>query len=83
MLTLNEEIMEIISLLIFHAFGNVVAWYLMGRDKTYAVNQQWRIAEWVLVLPALFCGPFGNLIGMWSFWHKIRKRQFHLPYFRH
>ena len=71
-------VLGIISMLFWQLFGwlfwlgmNFLAFVLMGWDKMQAEEQSYyRINEKILLLPALFCGPFGSLLGMWFFRHK-------------
>lgn len=51
---------------------NLVAFALMGLDKSRARRHRWRIPERVLFLWALLGGSIGATAGMWLFRHKTR-----------
>ena len=51
---------------------NILAYSLMGVDKTKARQNKRRIPEKVLFLAALFGGSMGALVGMYSFRHKTK-----------
>ena len=51
---------------------NVLAFALMGIDKSKAKRHLWRIPEKTLFLSALLGGGAGAIIGMYFFHHKIR-----------
>ena len=55
---------------------NAVAFLMMGLDKWKAKRGVWRTPEWVLLSVAFLCGAAGALLGMYIFWHKVRKVQF-------
>ena len=51
---------------------NVLAFTLMGIDKSKAKRHLWRIPEKTLFLSALLGGGTGAIIGMYFFHHKTR-----------
>ena len=55
---------------------NIIAFMLMGIDKSKAKRHQWRIPEKTLFLSALLFGSTGANLGMWVFRHKTRHIQF-------
>ncbi len=57
---------------------NIIAFFLMGLDKRYAINHHYRISESFLLSVALFGGALGIWIGMRWFHHKTRKPLFML-----
>ena len=60
-------------LLIFYPFViNLLAFSLMGTDKTNARKGKRRIPEATLFLSALAGGSLGAVIGMYFFRHKTR-----------
>lgn len=52
---------------------NLVAYFLMGLDKHYAVKHKHRIPERVLLGFAICFGSIGILLGMFAFHHKTSK----------
>lgn len=54
---------------------NVVCFLMYGVDKAKAIYNQWRIKESTLLGFSVF-GPFGAIIAMILFWHKVRKIKF-------
>ncbi|WP_227936641.1 DUF1294 domain-containing protein [Alkalihalobacillus deserti] len=55
---------------------NLVAYVLMGTDKSRAKKHQKRIPERTLFLFALFGGSLGVYTGMKSFRHKTKHNSF-------
>ena len=51
---------------------NVLAFVLMGIDKSKARRGAWRISEKVLFVPVLLGGGVGGCLGMRTFQHKTR-----------
>lgn len=51
---------------------NIVAFSLMGIDKSKAKRKVWRIPEKTLFLSAAIGGSVGAIIGMYFFHHKTR-----------
>lgn len=60
------------------AFMSGVGFIMMGLDKNYAQNHQYRISERILMGVALFGGWFGIYLGMRLFHHKTKKPLFTL-----
>lgn len=56
---------------------NLAAFAAYGIDKYKAIHRRWRISEQNLLLFALI-GPFGAMLGMFWFNHKINKLKFKL-----
>lgn len=54
---------------------NIAALTAYGIDKYKAIHRMWRISEQNLILIA-FLGPFGAMLGMFLFNHKINKLKF-------
>lgn len=57
---------------------NIVAFSLMGIDKSKAKRKVWRIPEKTLFLSASIGGSVGAIIGMYFFHHKTRHWYFKL-----
>lgn len=55
---------------------NVLAFSLMGIDKSKARRGAWRIPEKVLFLSAVIGGSVGALLGMFAFRHKTKHLRF-------
>lgn len=55
---------------------NVVAFIIMGVDKSRAVRHRWRVRESTLFLSAIVGGSIGALLGMLLFRHKTNHRSF-------
>lgn len=55
---------------------NVLAFALMGADKSKARRGAWRIPEKVLFLSAIIGGSAGALLGMFAFRHKTKHLRF-------
>lgn len=51
---------------------NLIAFWLMGLDKSRARRNRWRIPEKILFLSAILGGSAGSTAGMWVFRHKTR-----------
>lgn len=66
----------ILPLLILFLLLNLIAFFLMGRDKSLARRKQWRIPEsWFFTL-ALVGGAPGVWLGMQFFHHKTKHNSF-------
>lgn len=63
-------------LLIYLAAVNLVAFYLMGKDKKRARTRGSRIPEKTLFLWAIAGGSIGSIVGMQHFRHKTRHMSF-------
>ena len=63
-------------ILLYYAILNlfVAVFYLV--DKIKAIGRRWLIPEKMLLLPAVFGGAFGGLVGMLVFRHKTRHSNF-------
>ena len=57
-------------LTIYLIFMNLLAFLLMGLDKSKARRNQWRIPEKTLFLSAILGGSIGAIVGMQVFRHK-------------
>ena len=55
---------------------NIVSFVAYGWDKLKARKGKFRISERSLLMPALFGGSIGALLGMHLFRHKTRKIKF-------
>ncbi len=51
---------------------NVVAFAMMGIDKSKAKRGAWRIPERTLFLPVVLFGSLGGTLGMLTFRHKTK-----------
>ncbi|MGL5978534.1 MAG: DUF1294 domain-containing protein [Erysipelotrichaceae bacterium] len=65
------------ELLILLVSINLISFLFFGYDKFRAIRHQWRVPESTLLFLSLFA-PFGALIAMLTFRHKIRKWKFYL-----
>lgn len=54
-----------------------IAFVLMGIDKVRAVQNRWRIPEWVLLTSGLL-GAAGAISGALLFHHKVAKWRFRI-----
>lgn len=59
-------------MLIYLLVINIVAFAMMGIDKSRARNGQWRISEASLFLGAILGGSIGSIAGMQLFRHKTK-----------
>ena len=57
-------------------FINLIAFFLMGLDKSKARRGKWRIPEKTLFLSAILGGSVGSILGMQLFRHKTRHTSF-------
>lgn len=55
---------------------NVLAFSLMGQDKSRAKKNRWRIPEKVLFASAILGGSIGAILGMQTFRHKTKHMSF-------
>ncbi|MCC3376886.1 DUF1294 domain-containing protein [Cohnella sp. REN36] len=55
---------------------NVIAFFMMGYDKTQAMHRERRVPEKRLFAVAAIGGAFGMLMGMRVFRHKTKHRSF-------
>lgn len=60
------------TLLIALAISNILAFLLMGIDKSKAQSRAWRIRESTLFLFPVLGGAIGGCLGMWTFRHKTK-----------
>lgn len=60
------------------AVMSVIAFFMYGADKMFAVKDMRRISEAVLLLIALVGGSIGALLGMIVFRHKTRHLKFQI-----
>ena len=63
-------------LTIYLIFMNLLAFLLMGLDKSKARRNQWRIPEKTLFLSAILGGSIGAILGMQVFRHKTKHASF-------
>ena len=63
-------------ILIYYTVLNLAVALLYLIDKLKAIGRKWRISEKTLLLPAVFGGAFGGLVGMLVFRHKTGKSNF-------
>ena len=68
--------MRSVMLLYYLIAVNVLAFSLMGADKSKARRGAWRIPEKVLFLAAIIGGSVGALLGMFTFRHKTKHLRF-------
>ena len=64
------------SILIYLVVINVVAFLAFGLDKLKAKADAWRIPEKTLLGLAIIGGSVGAILGMRTFRHKTRHKQF-------
>ena len=57
---------------IYLAIVSIIAFALMGIDKSKAKRHAWRIPEKVLFLSAILGGSIGSIVGMQVFRHKTK-----------
>ncbi|GAE34089.1 DUF1294 domain-containing protein [Halalkalibacter akibai] len=57
---------------------NILAYVIMGLDKTRAKQGQRRVAEKTLFLFAWLAGSLGVYVGMKAFRHKTKKKKFYI-----
>ncbi|MGYP000434243976 len=65
-------------LTIYLIFMNLLAFLLMGLDKSKARRNQWRIPEKTLFLSAILGGSIGAILGMQVFRHKTKHASFRI-----
>lgn len=65
-----------LPIIIYLAIVNIVAFCLMGIDKSKAKKKKWRIPEKTLFLSAIFGGSIGANVGMQVFRHKTKHMSF-------
>ena len=65
-------------LTIYLIFMNLLAFLLMGLDKSKARPNQWRIPEKTLFLFAILGGSIGAILGMQVFRHKTKHASFRI-----
>lgn len=63
-------------LMIYFITINIIAFAVMGIDKSKAKRSKWRIRERTLFAFALFGGSIGIYGGMQKFRHKTHHKQF-------
>lgn len=63
-------------LLSYLSLINILAFTLMGLDKSKARRRAWRIPERALFLSAAVGGSLGSILGMAAFRHKTRHLRF-------
>ena len=73
---LQAEEVAGISVGIYAAIINVLAWLMFGLDKCFAMNDEWRIAEAGLWLTIFEGGVVGGWLGVCCFSHKTSKGSF-------
>lgn len=65
-----------IAVLCYLCLVNLIAFLLMGVDKSRAKRHKWRISEKTLFLFPILGGPLGGLLGMSFFRHKTKHPKF-------
>lgn len=65
-------------LTIYLIFMNLLAFLLMGLDKSKARRNRWRIPEKTLFLSAILGGSIGAILGMQVFRHKTKHASFRI-----
>ena len=65
-------------LTIYLIFMNLLAFLLMGLDKSKARRNRWRIPEKTLFLSAILGGSIGAIRGMQVFRHKTKHASFRI-----
>ena len=57
---------------------NIIAFITIYIDKKKAIKHKWRIKESTLFLLSIIGGSIGTLLGMYTFRHKTKHKQFTL-----
>ena len=57
---------------------NIIAFITIYIDKKKAIKHKWRIKESTLFLLSIIGGSLGTLLGMYTFRHKTKHKQFTL-----
>lgn len=65
-------------LTIYLIFMNLLAFLLMGLDKSKARRNRWRIPEKTLFLSSILGGSIGAILGMQVFRHKTKHASFRI-----
>lgn len=65
-------------LTVYLIFMNLLAFLLMGLDKSKARRNRWRIPEKTLFLSAILGGSIGAILGMQVFRHKTKHASFRI-----
>lgn len=72
----KSEVINIIPLLIYILFMNILGLAIMRYDKIKAQRFEWRISEKTIFIVALLLGGPGVLYGMYRFRHTTRHAKF-------
>ena len=67
---------DVVILLFWYIFINIIAIILMKKDKKYAQNDKWRIKESTLLVVALAGGGTGMYYAMFKYKHKTLHKKF-------
>ena len=71
--TFQEALMQLSTpVILYLLLINLIAFALMGVDKSRARRHKWRIPEKTLFLSALLGGSIGSIVGMQVFRHKTK-----------
>lgn len=71
--TFQEALMQLSTpVILYLLLINLIAFALMGVDKSRARRHKWRIPEKTLFLSALLGGSIGSIAGMQVFRHKTK-----------
>ena len=62
----------ILAALAVLAITNLISFFLMGHDKRFARQGNWRVSEKTLFLAAVCFGGLGGVLGMKVFHHKTK-----------
>ena len=65
-------------ILVYLLIINIIAFAMMGTDKSKAKRGQWRISEVSLFLSAILGGSIGSIAGMQLFRHKTKHWYFQI-----
>lgn len=68
------------NVVIYFVIINILAFLIMGIDKSKAKKGKWRIPESTLMSSVLLGGGIGGIVGMYVFHHKTRKPKFFIGY---
>lgn len=66
----------LLCLVLYLLVVNLIAFALMGADKSKAKRNKWRIPEKVLFFFAVLGGSIGSIAGMQVFRHKTKHNKF-------
>lgn len=69
---MNGEKVTLLWIVGYFVIVNIIAFAMMGIDKSRAKKHAWRISEAALFFSALIGGSLGSVLGMQTFRHKTK-----------